>query len=236
MCQYFSVSVWYYFYLCFEMNSKKGVNEYYKSVTLMPINQIRRSLLTNLLHVQFVRNSLKTPQPLLMVKTILYEGTCSIWLHCKCTGLSKKAFQNLCSSNKPFLCSYCVINKHEEEITSLKSTIQVLTGQLSSIQAKLSDPDGFCESNVPKASSQVPQQKVAKPSQQSQSPSSFERNYNIVVYGIKKSAAKTTRSARSKRDQENLTPIFASIDPSIQNSSIKDFHRLGKYKLVQDQS
>ena len=130
-------------------------------------------------------------------------------------------------SKKPFLCSHCVINKHEEEITSLKSAIQVLTDQLSSIQAKLSDPD---KSNAPKASSQVPQQKIAKPSQQSQPPSSFEKNYNVVVYGIKELAAKTTRSARSKHDQESLTPIFTSIDPSIQNSFIKDFHRLGKYK------
>ena len=159
--------------------------------------------------------------------SILCEGTCGTWLHRKCAGLSKKAFQNVCNSKKPFLCSHCVINKHEEEITSLKSAIQVLTDQLSSIQAKLSDPD---KSNAPKASSQVPQQKIAKPSQQSQPPSSFERNYNVVVYGIKESAAKTTRSARSKHDQESLTPIFTSIDPSIQNSFIKDFHRLGKYK------
>ena len=64
----------------------------------------------------------------------------------------------------------------------------------------------------------MPQQKIAKPSQQSQPPSSFERNYNVVVdginvYGIKESATKTTRSARSKHDQENLSPIFTSIDP-----------------------
>ena len=140
--------------------------------------------------------------------SILCEGTCGKWLHRKCAGLSKKAFQNVCNSKKPFLCSHCVISKHEEEITAPKSAIQVVTDQLPSIQTKLSDPDSFCESNAPKASSQVPQQKIAKPSQQSQPSSSFETNYNIVVYEIKELAAKTTRSARSNHDQENLTPIL----------------------------
>ena len=182
----FAVSVWYYFYLCFEMNSKKGgkrvlqvsPTDANKSAKKKPPNKS----FTCPVCEEFIKDSSATSDG---QDSILCEGTCSTWLHRKCAGLSKKAFQNVCSSNKPFLCPHCVINKHEEEITSLKSTIQVLTSQISSIQAKLSNLHGFCESNVPKASLQVPQQKVAKPSQQSQSPSSFERNYNIVVYGIK---------------------------------------------------
>ena len=85
---------------------------------------------------------------------------------------------------------------------------------------------------MPKTTSPVPQQKVASSSYRSQPLSSVERHFN-VVYGIQESPAKTVRSARSKHDQEHFTPTFALIDPSIQKFSIKDFHRLGKYKSDQ---
>ena len=128
------------------MNSKKVVNEYYLAVLLTPINQLRRNLLTNLLPVQFVRKQLKIPQPPLRVKNQYFVGyTCSTWLHRNCAGLSKRAFQDASNSNKPFLCSHCVIYKHEEEIASLKTTTQDLTDQLKSIQAKLTGPDSSCK-------------------------------------------------------------------------------------------
>ena len=83
---------------------------------------------------------------------------------------------------------------------------------------------------MPKTTSPVPQQKVASSSHRSQPLPSVERHFNVVVYGIQESPAKTVRSTRSKDDQEHLTPIFASIDPSIQKLSIKDSHHLGKCK------
>ena len=166
-------------------------------------------------------------------ESIFCEGTCNTWLHRKCAGLSKKAFQNVSNSNKLFLCPCCVISKHEEDIATLKTTIQDLTNQLTSIQAKLSEPGSSIMTAVPKATSHESQQDEVNSSHQNHPPSSFERNFNVVVYGIKESPAKTARPARAKHDQENLTSIFASFDPSIKNFSIKDSHRLGRYRSDQ---
>lgn len=165
-------------------------------------------------------------------QSILCEGTCSTWLHRKCAGLTKEVFQNLSKSKKPFLCSQCAISKHEEEIASLKSTIQDLTEKLASIQAKATSGDCSGEGSAPKSTTLIPKHMVSNSSHRSQQ--SSERSYNVVVYGIEESPPKTARPERSKHDQENLSSTFASIDPSIQNSAIKDFHRLGKYKTDQN--
>ena len=56
---------------------------------------------------------------------------------------------------------------------------------------------------------------------------------NIVAYGINKSPPKTSKPDRIKHDLTNLLSILNAVNPSIQNSSIKDLYRLGKFNQSQ---
>ena len=194
---------------------------------------VRRKPLNKSFICPVCEEAIKDPSPTSEgQESIFCKGTCSTLLHRKCAGLSKKAFQNVSNSNKLFLCPYCVINKDEEDIETLKTTIQDLTNQLSSIQTILSEPGSSITTTVSKTTSHESQQEEVNSSHPNHPPSSFERNFN-VVYGIKESPTKTARPARAKHDQENLTSIFASFDPSIKNFSIKDSHRLGRHRSDQ---
>ena len=57
-----------------------------------------------------------------------------------------------------------------------------------------------------------------------------DRRYNIIVYGIEESPKDTSRSDRQKHDLDKLLDILLNIDASLTSASIKDFHRLGKFK------
>ena len=64
-----------------------------------------------------------------------------------------------------------------------------------------------------------------------------DKSMNIVVYGINVSLPKTAKPDRTKIDLLNLLPVLNAVDSSIQNASIKDLYRLGKFdpaKLDQD--
>ena len=189
------------------MSSQKGGKRVLVSSTDATVtNLFGGNLLTNPLSVQFERKPLKIPHLLLRVKNQIFcEGTCSTLLHRKCAGLSKKAFQNVSNSNKLFLCPYCVINKDEEDIETLKTTIQDLTNQLSSIQTILSEPGSSITTTVSKTTSHESQQEEVNSSHPNHPPSSFEKNFNVVVYGIKEFPAKTARPAS---DQQNLSSIL----------------------------
>ena len=56
-----------------------------------------------------------------------------------------------------------------------------------------------------------------------------DRSMNIVVYGINESLPKTSKRDRIKHDLTNLLSMLNAVDPFIQNSSIKDLYRLGKF-------
>lgn len=60
------------------------------------------------------------------------NGSCSTWLHRRCAGLNKAAF-NLASKSQssPFFCPQCRLDKQEMEIQSLKKLVTNLAGQLT---------------------------------------------------------------------------------------------------------
>ena len=57
-----------------------------------------------------------------------------------------------------------------------------------------------------------------------------DKKFNVVMYGIKESPPKTSKSDRLENDLQSITNEFAKVDLSIQASSVKDCFRLGKYK------
>ena len=57
-----------------------------------------------------------------------------------------------------------------------------------------------------------------------------EKRYNVVVYGIDEAPSQTSRSTRQKHDLFKLLEVITSIDSSLTLDSIKNYHRLGKFK------
>ena len=49
------------------------------------------------------------------------------------------------------------------------------------------------------------------------------------MYGIKESQPNSSRATRLKHDMEAMQNVLTNIDPALSKSSIRDFHRLGKY-------
>ena len=58
---------------------------------------------------------------------------CKTWLHRRCAGLSKEAFQRASLDEKPFWCPRCQVCALEVEILALKSDIDMLKLKTSSI-------------------------------------------------------------------------------------------------------
>ena len=67
---------------------------------------------------------------------IFCEGNCQEWLHRVCTGLPNKVFLEVYKeSDVPFYCPYCTYQRQEKEITTLKSTIDVLQLELTELRS-----------------------------------------------------------------------------------------------------
>jgi len=60
-----------------------------------------------------------------------------------------------------------------------------------------------------------------------------DRNLNIVVYGIDESPPTTPKFDRTRNDLSNVLPILSAVDSSIQDASINDLYRLGRFDLDQ---
>ena len=67
------------------------------------------------------------------------EGSCNTWLHRKCVGLTKTAYDNL-DNDTPYICPHCQIQVQQNEIQSLKNTLTQLTKTMEELKAKLDPP------------------------------------------------------------------------------------------------
>jgi len=57
-----------------------------------------------------------------------------------------------------------------------------------------------------------------------------EKKFNIVMYGIKESPPKTSKSDHLENNLQSINNEFTKVELPIQASSVKDCFRLGKYK------
>ena len=67
------------------------------------------------------------------------EGACKAWLHRGCAGLSKAAFQTATASPDPFLCPHCRLVAQSSELLALKSAVNTLSIELSSLKVIVED-------------------------------------------------------------------------------------------------
>ena len=63
-------------------------------------------------------------------EAVFCDGSCQMWLHRCCAGLSRKRFEAVASSEEPFLCPACQRSSQQETITLLKDDVAALRAEL----------------------------------------------------------------------------------------------------------
>ncbi len=186
---------------------------------------------------------------------IVCEGSCNTWLHRKCAGLSKEAYEAATTSSVSFYCPHCRLDRQESEIASLKRMIQHLVEDVRSLSKRLSsstDANAFQSSSanpscspsliysqvvksqggsVPITSSQIPQ-----PKQKSgllghvPPPPSSDKRFNIIIQGIPECPSGTSKFGRVSSDIKNAGSVLGEFESTLGSHSIRDCLRLGKYR------
>ena len=155
---------------------------------------------------------------------VFCEGNCQGWLHRKCAGLTRPAFEKLGEPNTQYLCSYCMMVSQNNEISKLANIIKDLNSAIISLTETITSLKSSVTKYTPTsvqeadATTNIPVKRTVD-----------DRSMNIVVYGINESPPKTAKPDRTKNDLLNLLPVLNAVDSSIQNASIKDLFRLGKF-------
>ena len=65
------------------------------------------------------------------------EGTCQLWFHRYCAGVSQTTFKSLASSEKPFSCLPCSQERHQTTVNKLQSEVVALREQVAELRAAL---------------------------------------------------------------------------------------------------
>ena len=150
----------------------------------------------------------------------------------------KKVFLEVYKESEvPFYCPYCTYQRQEKEITTLKSTIDVLQLELTELRsssntntiAVTEEPSQPSyahitqsvsdESSVQPGSSTVPHIIIRSP----------DRKFKIVVYGIAECTKGSQKHVRLSKDTESVSELLNSMDTGVTTHSIQDCIRLGRY-------
>ena len=158
------------------------------------------------------------------------EGDCQGWLHRKCVCMSKKLYIAIGKSNDPYVCPHCKFDAQQKEVDKLRDTVKTVSNELALLKSK--DKPSEPSTNVDQTENQqVPSKLPDKAATANKNPNVADRRYNIVIHGIEESSSNICRINRSQSEPEKIVSVLPSVNPT----SIKDFHCVGKFKIVQDQ-
>ena len=165
--------------------------------------------------------------------SIFCEGSCSTWLHRKCAGLSRTAFIKI-DKNLPYVCPHCKLQTQENEIKSLKNTVDMLIKTIDELKVKLEPLAVSKNTSLPadlinpghSASTNLVAHNITPTEKISQ----VDRKSNIVVSGIKECPEGTSKLDRFKQDVDSVADLLHTVDPDFYKQSIRDSFRLGKFK------
>lgn len=172
-------------------------------------------------------------------EAVFCEGNCQGWIHRKCAGITRPAFDKLGEPDTQYLCSYCMLVSQNNEISKLAGIIKDLNSSIVSLTETIT----LLQSSVTKKSTSDDQQTstfdqtantttdttVTKKTNVHESPQQ-DRKFNVVIYGIEECAKGMPRHERSGLDLSNISRIITKVDENINPLSIRDLHRLGKYQ------
>ena len=163
-------------------------------------------------------------------EAVICEGICQGWLYRKCAGLTRPAFDKLGEQDTVYLCSYCMMVSQSKEISNLTDTtkslhtaITSLTESISSLQSSVTKQSQLTTHKEPILNDTT----IMKPTD--------DRHMNIVLYGVEESPPATSKSDRTRNNLSSVLPILSAVDQSIQNASINDLYRLGRFDPEQSQ-
>ena len=165
-------------------------------------------------------------------EALFCEGSCQSWLHRKCAGVTRPAFDKLGEPDTEYLCSYCMLVIQNREISKLANTIK----DLNSVIVSLTDTITLLQSSVTKQPSTPDQVSNATADITVTKKATFQdnsqqdRKFNVVIYGIDECPKGTPRHECSSLDLSNIAQIITKVDENINPLSIYDLHRLGKYQ------
>jgi len=163
-----------------------------------------------------------------------YQG----WLHRRCAGLIRPAFDKIGNPDTQYFCSHCAFVNHNKEINNLANIIKELNSSILALTETVSS----LQSHVTKHSHQVQQPSVSPPTASSQptsppmalprlSSTSSDRKINVGVYGIAECPGNTTKQTRTLADLTTLIATLKEKEVTIESNSIKDLHHLGNTTL-----
>ena len=165
------------------------------------------------------------------------DGTCQAWLHRRCAGPSRAAFEAKISCNAAFYCPSCRLSNLEQTVADMKKELTAIksmaaansTGPIclkQTISSKLysSAVSGTVQSQPPLNNFNG---NGPKPPPES---SDINRKYNLKVFGISESQQRTPPLARRLNDLKAIKSIFTDLEEgSGHTSTICDCHRTGRY-------
>ncbi len=156
--------------------------------------------------------------------------TCKGWIHRTCAGLTKAHYDSISSApaTEPFYCTQCSYNHFSKHISDLHSEIKSLKVKLAAVDVKSNTAPSYSQALQSGTDSHEPQS-AHQPQYSNLSKGSYDRNFNIVVYGIKESSVGTSRQQRLANDIKEVLEVITITDDTITTQSIRDCLRLGKY-------
>lgn len=171
------------------------------------------------------------------------DGVCATWVHRRCAGLSKAAYDIISKSSDPFFCPQCRLNNQEKELTLLRVIVSSLSSKLESVCSDLASLKLNMQSQPAKGNAQTVT--ATLPSAQTTHASStgaisssittptqvdFQRRYNVVIFGLDECDTGTPWYVRCKKDFSAAGSLLSSIDQNISDRSLCDCFRLGRFK------
>jgi len=173
-------------------------------------------------------------------EAVFCEGDCQGWIHRKCAGVTRSAFDKLGESDVQYLCSQCMLASQNREICKLANIIKDLNASIisltetitllqSSAKATATMHLSAPEQTTTNSTNDLTEVRVQPVNLDNMKARPTDRNLNVVIYGIDECPPRTPRAGRSKLELEKVLPVLTTIDSSIRVSSINDIHRLGKF-------
>ena len=161
-------------------------------------------------------------------EAVFCEGSCQGWIHRKCVGMTRPAFERLGEFDTPFLCSYCMLVSQNKEISRLANIIEGLNSSITTLTETIQSH--VTKSSAPAQLANAETNATATNKTNTHENLQQDRKFNVVLYGIDECPKGTPRHERSGLDLSNVAKVITKVDENVNPLSIRDLHQLGKYQ------
>ena len=189
-------------------------------------------------------------------EALFCSGNCQQWMHRYCASVSVKCYSDITAKDTPFFCFCCQEGKNTLEIATLKETVESLKQEIAALKESLSEAQSearalsgqqrdsqrsyaaaTCSGELSTSSIfthvsnplTIPSNRDAAAARPN---NHLDRKYNVIVYGVNECPKGTTKHARLESDLNGAVTVLSKLDNHVQNQSLKDVYRLGKFNPV----